>query len=166
MGLAPVAGRACGLVVLCVLAWQIAARGLGMDPAELRRRNFVPVHAFPYQAPAGAVFDAGNYEAALSELLRIADYDELKRRREESRRGGRLFGIGMAAGVEPSGSNMAYVSLAQTAEDRRRADPKSGANASAVLAVDPSGQVTLRLCSCPNGQGHATVAAQIVASAP
>jgi len=144
---------------------EIAARGLGMDPAELRRRNFVPVHAFPYKAPAGAVFDAGNYEAALSELLRIADYDGLKRRREESRRGGRLFGIGLAAGVEPSGSNMAYVSLAQTAEDRRRADPKSGANASAVLAVDPSGQVTLRLCSCPNGQGHATVAAQIVADA-
>jgi 2-furoyl-CoA dehydrogenase large subunit len=144
---------------------EIAARGLGMDPAELRRRNFVPVHAFPYKAPAGAVFDAGNYEAALSELLRIADYDELKRRRVESRRAGRLFGIGLAAGVEPSGSNMAYVSLAQTAEDRRRADPKSGANASAVLAVDPSGQVTLRLCSCPNGQGHATVAAQIVADA-
>jgi 2-furoyl-CoA dehydrogenase large subunit len=144
---------------------EIAARGLGMDPAELRRRNFIPVEAFPYTAPAGAVFDAGNYGAALSELLRIADYDELKQRREESRRAGRLFGMGLAAGVEPSGSNMAYVSLAQTAEDRRRADPKSGANASAVLAVDPSGQVTLRLCSCPNGQGHATVAAQIVADA-
>jgi 2-furoyl-CoA dehydrogenase large subunit len=144
---------------------EIAARGLGIDPAELRRRNFVPAGDFPYKAPAGAVFDAGDYEAALSELLRIADYDELKRRREEARRAGRLFGIGLAAGVEPSGSNMAYVSLAQTAEDRRRADPKSGANASAVLAVDPSGQVTLRLCSCPNGQGHATVAAQIVADA-
>jgi 2-furoyl-CoA dehydrogenase large subunit len=60
---------------------------------------------------------------------------------------------------------MAYVSLAQTAEDRRRADRKSGANASAVISVDPSGQVTLRLCSTPNGQGHATVAAQIVADA-
>src|SRR4029450_10509195 len=144
---------------------EIAARGLGMDPAELRRRNFVPVHAFPYKAPAGAVFDAGNYEAALSKLLRIADYDELKRRRVESRRAGRLFGIGLAAGGGPAGSNMAYVSLAQTAEDRRRADPKSGANASAVLAVDPSGQVTLRLCSCPNGQGQAAVAAQIVAAA-
>jgi 2-furoyl-CoA dehydrogenase large subunit len=58
---------------------------------------------------------------------------------------------------------MAYVSLAQTAQDRRRADRKSGANASAVISVDPSGQVTLRLCSTPNGQGHATVAAQIVA---
>src|SRR5207249_12055446 len=142
-----------------------AARGLAMDPAELRRRNFISVDAFPYRAPAGAIFDAGDYDAALSELLRIADYDELKRRRDEVRRKGGLFGIGLAAGVEPSGSNMGYVSLAQTAQDRRRADRKSGANASAVVSVDPSGQVTLRLCSTPNGQGHATVAAQIVADA-
>jgi 2-furoyl-CoA dehydrogenase large subunit len=136
-----------------------------MDPAELRRRNFIPADAFPYRAPAGAIFDAGDYDAALVELLRIADYDTLNRRRDEVRRAGGLFGIGLAAGVEPSGSNMAYVSLAQTAEDRRRADRKSGANASAVISVDPSGQVTLRLCSAPNGQGHATVAAQIVADA-
>ncbi len=144
---------------------EMAARGLGIDPAELRRRNFIQPHAFPYQAPAGAVFDAGNYEAALSELLRIADYDKLKQRRGEAQRAGRLFGIGLAAGVEPSGSNMAYVSLAQTVEERNRADRKSGANASAVISVDPSGQVTLHLCSTPNGQGHATVAAQIVADA-
>jgi 2-furoyl-CoA dehydrogenase large subunit len=144
---------------------EIAARGLGIDAAELRRRNFIPAHAFPYHAPAGAVFDAGNYEAALSELLRIADYDALKKRRDEARRAGRLFGIGFAAGVEPSGSNMAYVSLAQTADERSRSDRKSGANACAVISVDPSGQVTLRLDSTPNGQGHATVAAQIVADA-
>jgi 2-furoyl-CoA dehydrogenase large subunit len=144
---------------------EIAARGLAMDPAELRRRNFIPADAFPYRAPAGAIFDAGDYDAGLAELLRIADYDTLNRRRAEVRRAGGLFGIGLAAGVEPSGSNMAYVSLAQTAEDRRRADRKSGANASAVISVDPSGQVTLRLCSAPNGQGHATVAAQIVADA-
>jgi 2-furoyl-CoA dehydrogenase large subunit len=142
---------------------EIAARGLGIDPAELRRRNFIPPHAFPYHAPAGAVFDAGDYEAALAELLRIADYEGLQRRRDKARQAGRLFGIGFAAGVEPSGSNMAYVSLAQTAQERSRAGRKSGANASAVISVDPSGQVTLRLCSTPNGQGHATVAAQIVA---
>lgn len=144
---------------------EMAARGLGIDAAELRRRNFIAADAFPYQAPAGAVFDAGDYDAALSELLRIADYEALKRRRDEARRAGRLFGIGFAAGVEPSGSNMAYVGLAQTAEERGRADKKSGANASAVISVDPSGQVTLRLDSTPNGQGHATVAAQIVADA-
>lgn len=144
---------------------EIAARGLGIDPAELRRRNFIPADRFPYRAPAGAVFDSGDYPRALDELLRIADYEGLQRRREQARRDGRLFGIGFAAGVEPSGSNMAYVSLAQTAEERSRGERKSGANASAVLQVDPSGQVTLRICSTPNGQGHATVAAQIVADA-
>jgi 2-furoyl-CoA dehydrogenase large subunit len=144
---------------------EIAARGLGIDVAELRRRNFIPAHAFPYQAPAGAVFDAGNYDEALSELLHLADYEALKLRRDEARNAGRLFGIGIAAGVEPSGSNMAYVSLAQTVEERSKGDRKSGANASAVISVDPSGQVTLHLDSTPNGQGHATVAAQIVADA-
>src|SRR5262249_49745188 len=73
---------------------EIAARGLAIDPAELRRRNFISADAFPYRAPAGAVLDAGDYDAALCELLRIADYDELQRRREDARRAGRLFGIG------------------------------------------------------------------------
>ena len=141
----------------------IAARRLGIDPAELRRRNFIPKDAFPYRAPAGSILDAGDYAAALDELLRLADYDGLKRKRDGARRAGRLFGIGFAAGTEPSGSNMAYVSLAQTAEERGKTDAKSGANASAVVSIDPSGSVTVRLDSTPNGQGHATVAAQIVA---
>jgi 2-furoyl-CoA dehydrogenase large subunit len=141
----------------------MAARRLKIDPAELRQRNFVPGDAFPYRCPAGSILDAGDYGAALDELLRLADYDALKRRRDEARRAGRLFGIGLAAGIEPSGSNMAYVSLAQTAEERAKTDAKSGANASAVVSIDPSGSVTVRLSSTPNGQGHATVAAQIVA---
>jgi 2-furoyl-CoA dehydrogenase large subunit len=143
----------------------IAARELGVDPAELRRRNFVPKEAFPYKSPAGSILDAGDYAAALDELMRLADYDALKARREEARRNGRLFGIGFAAGIEPSGSNMAYVGLEQTPEERARSEPKSGANASATVSVDPSGHVTLRLDSTPNGQGHATVGAQIVADA-
>lgn len=144
---------------------EIAARGLGLDRETVRRRNFVPSQAFPYATPAGSVLDAGDYEAALDELLQLADYDALRRRRDQARQEGRLFGIGIAAGVEPSGSNMAYVSLAQTPEERRRTDPKSGASASAVVSIDPTGHVTLQLCSTPNGQGHATVAAQIVADA-
>ena len=144
-------------------AMEIAARRLDIDPAELRRRNFVPKSAFPYTCPAGSILDAGDYGAALDELLRLAGYDALKRKREEARRAGKVYGIGLAAGIEPSGSNMAYVSLAQTAEERGRTDPKSGANASAVVSIDPSGSVTVRLSSTPNGQGHATVAAQIVA---
>ena len=65
--------------------------------------------------------------------------------------------------MEPSGSNMAYVGLAQTPEQRGHAEPKSGANASVTIAMDPGGGVTVQLDSTPNGQGHATVAAQIVA---
>jgi len=144
-------------------AMEIAARKLKIDPAELRRRNFVPKEAFPYKCPAGSILDAGDYGAALDELLRLAGYDALKRKREEARAAGKLYGIGFCAGIEPSGSNMAYVSLAQTAEERAKSDPKSGANASAVVSIDPSGSVTVRLSSTPNGQGHATVAAQIVA---
>jgi 2-furoyl-CoA dehydrogenase large subunit len=141
----------------------IAARRLKMDPAALRRRNFVPKEAFPYACPAGSILDAGDYAAALDELMRLADYDALLRRREAARQEGRLFGIGLCAGIEPSGSNMAYVGLAQTPEERAKTDPKSGAHASAMVSVDPSGSVTVRLSSTPNGQGHATVAAQIVA---
>jgi len=141
----------------------IAARRLKIDPAALRRRNFVPKGAFPYACPAGSIVDAGDYAAALDELTRLADYEALLRRRAAARQEGRLFGIGLAAGVEPSGSNMAYVGLAQTPEERAKTDPKSGAHASAMVSIDPSGSVTVRLSSTPNGQGHATVAAQIVA---
>jgi 2-furoyl-CoA dehydrogenase large subunit len=141
----------------------IAARRLKMDPAALRRRNFVPKEAFPYACPAGSILDAGDYGAALDELLRLAGYDALLRRRETARAEGRLYGIGFCAGIEPSGSNMAYVGLAQTPEERAKTDPKSGAHASALVSIDPSGSVTVRLSSTPNGQGHATVAAQIVA---
>jgi 2-furoyl-CoA dehydrogenase large subunit len=144
---------------------EIAARGLRLDPETLRRRNFVPKQAFPYVSPAGSILDAGDYEAALDELLRLADLDTLRRQRDEMRKQGRLYGLGFAAGIEPSGSNMAYVSLAQTPEERARTDAKSGASASAIVSIDPTGHVTLQLCTTPNGQGHATVAAQIVADA-
>ena len=146
-------------------AMDAAARALGVDPAEIRRRNFISRGAFPYRTPAGALYDAGDYEAGLDEALRLADYPALLAERDRARRDGRLFGIGFAAGVEPSGSNMAYVTLAQTPEERARAGGRSGGLGSCTVAVDPSGAVTVRTVSTPAGQGHATVAAQIVADA-
>lgn len=143
---------------------EMAARGLGIDAAEIRRRNLVRRDEFPYVCPAGSVLDSGDYARCLDEALRLADYPALLKRREEARQSGKLFGIGFAVGVEPSGSNMAYVGLAQTAEQRSRAEPKSGGNASATISIDPSGSVSVQLDSTPNGQGHATVAAQIVAA--
>ena len=142
---------------------EIAARGLGIDVAEIRRRNLIQREEFPYTCPAGAVYDAADYAACLDETLRLADYPALLARRAAARAAGKRFGIGFAIGVEPSGSNMAYVGLAQTAEQRSKADQKSGANASATIALDPGGGVTVQIDSTPHGQGHATVVAQIVA---
>ena len=143
----------------------MAARGLGLDPVAIRRRNLVRKDEFPYPCPAGSVLDSGDYDRCIDEVLRLADYPALLARREQARREGRRFGIGLAVGVEPSGSNMAYVGLAQTAEQRGKAEPKSGANASVTISMDPTGGVTVQLDSTPNGQGHQTVAAQLVADA-
>lgn len=142
---------------------EIAARGLGIDAAEIRRKNLVRKDEFPYDSPAGSILDSGDYQACLDEVLQIADYPALIARREAAAKSGKLFGVGFALGVEPSGSNMAYVGLAQTAEQRGKAEPKSGANAAVTISIDPSGGITVQLDSTPNGQGHATVAAQIVA---
>ena len=141
----------------------VAARGLKIDPAALRRRNLIQRDRFPYKGPAGATYDAGNFDAVVQAALDRADYPALIARRDAARAEGSLFGIGLAVGVEPSGSNMAYVSLAQTPGERAKGDPKSGANGTATVAIDPTGQVTVTIASTPNGQGHATVAAQIVA---
>ena len=100
---------------------EAGAMDLGIDPAEIRRRNFIQPNEFPYKAPAGATYDSGDYEAGLKQALELAAYDELKVAREKARAAGKLFGIGMAAGIEPSGSNMAYVTLAQTPEERAKA---------------------------------------------
>lgn len=144
---------------------EAGAMDLGIDPAEIRRRNFIQPNEFPYKAPAGATYDSGDYEAGLKQALELAAYDELKVAREKARAAGKLFGIGMAAGIEPSGSNMAYVTLAQTPEERAKAGGRSGGLGTATVSVDPSGSVTVKTVSTPAGQGHQTVAAQVVADA-
>jgi 2-furoyl-CoA dehydrogenase large subunit len=144
-------------------AMDVAARQLGIDIAEIRRINFLRKDEFPYKAPAGSTYDAGDYERGLDEALKLADYEALKAERDRARQEGRLFGIGMAAGVEPSGSNMAYVTLAQTPEERAKAGGRSGGLGTCTVSMDPSGSVTVKTVSTPAGQGHGTVAAQVVA---
>ncbi|HVL75204.1 MAG TPA: molybdopterin cofactor-binding domain-containing protein [Noviherbaspirillum sp.] len=136
---------------------------LGIDPIELYRRNFIAADAFPYSAPAGALIDSGNYQLALELVEREGGLAELYARRERARAEGRLFGIGFAAIVEPSISNMGYISTVLPKEARSKAGPKNGAIASATLAIDPLGSVSVVIASAPAGQGHRTVCAQVVA---
>ena len=134
---------------------------VGIDPMEVRRRNLVD--RFPYRCPAGAVLDSGNYVGAVERAAVEGGLDDLRGRREEMRAAGRLYGIGYAAVVEPSISNMGYITIALTADERRAAGPKSGAQAAATIALDPLGGVTAVIDSVPQGQGHRTVTAQVVA---
>jgi 2-furoyl-CoA dehydrogenase large subunit len=84
-------------------------------------------------------------------------------RRDAARAQGRHYGIGFAAVVEPSVSNMGYITTALTAEERRRAGPKNGALSTATINLDPLGSVSVVVASTPQGQGHRTVLAQVVA---
>ncbi len=140
---------------------QRIATELDMDLPELYRRNFVST--FPYRAAAGALYDSGDYAAAMSLACEQGGLEELRARQQKARAEGRLYGIGCAAIVEPSISNMGYVSTALTAAERVRAGPKNGAIATASVNVDPLGAVSVIAASTPAGQGHATVLAQIVA---
>ena len=98
----------------------IAAARLGLDPAELRRRNLVT--DFPHTTPSGASYDAGDYLACLEQALEAVGYEA--RRAEQAPGAG--IGLGIACIVEPSVSNMGYITLAQTPEERAKTLPKSG----------------------------------------
>ncbi|HXF46836.1 MAG TPA: molybdopterin cofactor-binding domain-containing protein [Burkholderiaceae bacterium] len=143
---------------------RIAAQ-LRIDPIELRRRNYVRREQFPYRAAAGALLDSGDYHAVTDDAVTAARLDELRARQRTARAEGRLYGIGCAAVVEPSISNMGYITTALTPAQRAKAGPKSGAIASATVAIDPLGGVTVTIASAPAGQGHMTVCAQIAADA-
>ncbi len=143
----------------------IAARRLGLDPAELARRNLIPADDFPYRTPSGGLYDSGNYEACLDDALELVRYQERREEQRTARAEGRLYGIGLACCVEPSISNMGYVTLALTAEQRAGGLPKSGNAEGATVAVSPLGGITVLIGTTPQGQGHATVAAQVAAEA-
>ena len=146
-------------------AMNLAAARLGLDPAELRRRNLIQAGEFPYRTPSGGLYDSGDYEACLDDALELARYDERRAEQAEARSEGRLVGIGVACVVEPSVSNMGYITLVQTAEERAEALPKSGNAEGATVIVSPLGGITVRIGTTPQGQGHRTVCAQVVADA-
>ncbi|MCS4505593.1 molybdopterin-dependent oxidoreductase [Arhodomonas aquaeolei] len=142
---------------------QHIAATLGLDPLTVIRRNLVPPEAFPYRAPAGSLLDSGDYPAAVELAERDGGLAELRERRDAARREGRYYGIGFCAAVEPSISNMGYITTVMTPEERRKAGPKNGAVSTATVSVDPLGAVSVHVSSTPQGQGHRTVAAQVVA---
>jgi 2-furoyl-CoA dehydrogenase large subunit len=142
-----------------------AAHRLGLDPVEIRRRNLIPATAFPYETPSGGVYDSGDYPRVLELALETAGYDELRRMQAEARAEGRLVGIGIGLAVDPSISNMGYITVALPPEVRQAPgyNPKSGAADWAQVRVNASGKVVVTMGTAPQGQGHETAVAQVVA---
>ena len=132
------------------------AAAAGLDPAEFRRRNFVPKDAFPYQTQVALQYDSGDYEPALDRALEMAGYAEL--RAEQARRretGGKLLGIGLSSYIEACGIAPSAVVGSLGAQ--------AGLYESANVRVHPTGTVTVFTGSSAHGQGHETTFAQIVA---
>jgi len=132
---------------------QNAAYELGMDPAELRRKNFIKPEQFPYRSATGFVYDSGNYEGALNLALEKIGYLDLRREQEEARAQGKLYGIGLASFTEVvgAGPHKQYDILGLAMND------------GAELRVHPTGTAILKLSVQTQGQGHETTFAQIVA---
>src|SRR5262245_39532257 len=144
---------------------QRVAVELKLDPVDVIRKNLVPSGAFPYRTATGATLDSGDYGKAIEIALAQGDFAALRERQKTARAQGRIYGIGVTAAVEPSLSNMGYITTVLTPDERRKAGPKNGAQATATVSLDPLGGVSVQVASVPQGQGHRTVLAQIVADA-
>ncbi|WP_260924122.1 xanthine dehydrogenase family protein molybdopterin-binding subunit [Novosphingobium sp. 9] len=136
---------------------------LNLDPVEVIRRNYIPADAFPYRTATGALYDSGDYQAATARALDEGGLADLRERQKQARAEGRLYGIGFAAAIEPSVSNMGYITAVLTPEQRAKAGPKNGAQATATISIDAVGSVSVHVSSVPQGQGHRTVLSQVVA---
>ncbi len=133
---------------------ETAARELKIDPAEIRRRNFI--RSFPHQTPVALCYDTGNYEATLNAARRIAEVDGFEARRKEAESRGKLRGIGYSAYIEACGLAPSNVAGSLGA--------RAGLYEAGQVRVHPTGKVTVFTGSHSHGQGHETTFAQLVAA--
>ncbi len=132
-----------------------AARELKISPADLRRRNFIPIGAYPYQTPVALAYDSGDYFTTLDMALKAADADGFERRRSNAAASGKLRGLGIATYIEACGVAPSAVAGALGA--------RAGLYEMAAVRVHPTGSVTVLTGTHSHGQGHETTFAQVVA---
>ncbi len=126
---------------------------LGIDPAELRLKNFIPPEQFPYKSPLGLEYDSGNYPAALKKAMDMIGYADLRKEQAQKRKEGELMGIGISSFTEivGAGPSKDFDILGIKMFD------------SAEIRVHPTGKAMARFGTKSQGQGHETTYAQIVA---
>jgi aerobic carbon-monoxide dehydrogenase large subunit len=123
-------------------AMDLLADAAGLDPVEIRRKNFIRPDKFPYNTPSGERYDTGEYDKALTKAIEVTGYDQLRREQAEARAQGRFLGIGLASYVEICGF---------------------GPWESATVRVEPHGSVSIFTGTSPHGQGIETTFAQLAA---
>jgi carbon-monoxide dehydrogenase large subunit len=132
---------------------ETAARDMKLDPAEIRRRNFI--RTFPYQTPVALMYDTGNYEATLDAAMKMADVAGFPKRKEEAAKRGKLRGLGYTCYIEACGIAPSNIAGALGA--------RAGLFEAGEIRMHPTGSVTVFTGSHSHGQGHETTFAQVVA---
>jgi carbon-monoxide dehydrogenase large subunit len=130
----------------------LAARELGLDPVEIRRRNLVRDADFPFKSPSGLTYDSGRYGLTLDRALELLGYEDVRAEQARLRRQGRHLGVGVST----------FVETASTGPSRTGA---IAGHEYGAVRVEPSGRITVLTGTSPHGQGTATTLAQIVADA-
>ena len=135
----------------------IVAAELGLDPVEVRKRNYVKAEEMPYETPNGCVYDSGDYARCLDIALDLVGYDSIEERRADAAPRGKLLGVGIGSTLDSGTNNFGQSQLL---------NPElqfSGNNEAASVKLDIFGEVVVTLGTVPQGQGHETTAAQVVA---
>ncbi|PYV89535.1 MAG: hypothetical protein DMG90_11060, partial [Acidobacteria bacterium] len=135
----------------------ICAHELKIPADEMRLRNYVRPEEFPYTTPNGCVYDSGNYPKMLEVAKKLIGWDDWKKKQEKARAEGRLIGIGIGTTLDSGTNNFGQSQIVNPGA------PFSGNSQGANCKLDIYGEVVVAVGSCPQGQGHETTAAQVVA---
>ncbi len=135
----------------------IVARELDLDPVEVRKRNYVRAEDMPYETPNGCVYDSGDYAGMLDLALELIDYASIPAKRADAEARGKRLGVGIGSTLDSGTNNFGQ---------SRLINPElqfSGNNEVATVKLDIFGEIVVTLGTTPQGQGHETTAAQVVA---
>ena len=135
----------------------ICAHQLGVPADEMRLRNYIRTEEFPYTTPNGCVYDSGNYPRMLELAKNLIGWDSWKKKQAEARKQGRMVGIGIGTTLDSGTNNFGQSQIVNPGA------PFSGNSQGANCKLDIYGEVVVAVGSCPQGQGHETTAAQVVA---
>ncbi len=135
----------------------IVGHELGIDPVEIRKRNYIRVEEMPYETPNGCIYDSGDYARCLDIALELVGYDRIEERRRDAESRGKLLGVGIGSTLDSGTNNFGQSQLI---------NPElqfSGNNEVATVKLDIFGEVVVTLGTTPQGQSHETTAAQVAA---